>query len=131
MNDAVLMQLSEHELTAALTGTAKQLLTAQRKDVRKGRADIDEVWDGMDRYERFKILDALGTQLFPVLAALPDVQVAVGARPSYTNQQVVAAVEQCVDDAGGRLRRKAVVAARVAVVRMALQQVPPKPADPA
>jgi hypothetical protein len=124
------MRFSEHELTTALTGTAKQLLAVQRKDVRKGRVDVDEVWDGMDRYERFKILDALGTQLFPVLGALPDVEVAAGSRPSYTDKEVVAAVEQCVDEAGGRLRRKAVVAARVAVVRMALQQVPPKPADP-
>ncbi|CAN5646843.1 hypothetical protein BH10ACT10_BH10ACT10_17000 [soil metagenome] len=124
------MRFSEHELTTALTGTAKQLLAGQRKDVRKGRAGIDEVWDGMNRYERFKILDALGTQLFPVLGALPDVEVAVGARPSYTDQEVQAAVEQSVDEsAGGRLRRKAVVAARVAVVRMALQQVPPKPND--
>jgi hypothetical protein len=124
------MRFSEHELTSALTGTAKQLLARQRKDVRKGRADIDEVWEGMDRYERFKILDALGTQLFPVLGALPDVEVPVGSRPSYTDQEIAAAVEQSVDDAGGRLRRKAVVAARVAVVKLALQQVPPKPADP-
>jgi hypothetical protein len=125
------MRFSEHELTTALTGTAKQLLAVQRKDVRKGRADIDDVWDGMDRYERFQVLDALGTQLFPVLAALPDVEVAVGARPSYADKELVAAVEQCVDDAGGRLRRKAVVAARLAVVKMALQQVPPRAADPA
>ena len=124
------MRFSEHELTSALTGTAKQLLAMQRKDVRKGRADIDEVWEGMDRYERFKILDALGTQLFPVLGALPDVEVAVGSRPSYTDKEITAAVEQSVDDAGGRLRRKAVVAARVAVVKLALQQVPPKPEDP-
>jgi hypothetical protein len=123
------MRFSEHELTTALTGTAKQLLAVQRKDVRKGRADIDEVWDGMDRYERFTILDALGTQLFPVLGILPDVDVAVGARPAYTDQQVVAAVEQCVEETGGRLRRKAVVAARVAVVKMALQRVPPRPPD--
>lgn len=124
------MRFSEHELTTALTSTAKQLLAVQRKDVRKGKVDIDEAWDAMDRYERFKILDALGTQLFPVLGALPDVEVAVGAQPSYTDREVVAAVEQSVDDAGGRLRRRAVVAARVAVVKLALQQVPPKPADP-
>lgn len=123
------MRLSEHELTAALTGTAKLLLAAQRQGRRQGRADIDEVWDAMDRYERFKILDALGTQLFPVLGALPDVEVDVGARPSFTDQQITEAVEQSLDDAGGRLRRKALVAARVAVVKMALQQVPPKPAD--
>ena len=106
------MRFTEHELTTALTGTAKQLLAVQRKDVRKGRADIDAVWGEMERYERFKILDALGSQLFPVLVALPDIE--------------VAPVEQCLGEGGGRLRRKAAVTARMAVVRMALQQVPPR-----
>ena len=124
------MYFSEHELTSALTGTAKQLLAARRKDVRRGKVDVDEVWDGMDRYERFKILDALGTQLFPVLGALPDVKVAVGSRPSYTDKELAAAVEESLGEVGGRLRRKAVVATRVAVVKLALQQVPPKPEEP-
>ena len=120
------MRFTEHELTTALTGTAKQLLAAQRKDVRKGWADIDAVWDEMARYERFKILDALGSQLLPVLVALPDVEVAPGTRPTFTDQQIMAAVEQCLGEGGGRLRRKAAVTARLAVVRMALQQVPPR-----
>ncbi|MCW2776015.1 MAG: hypothetical protein JWN91_4341, partial [Nocardioides sp.] len=30
------MRFTEHELTAALTGAAKAVVTAQRKDVRKG-----------------------------------------------------------------------------------------------
>ncbi len=120
------MQFTEHELTTALTGAAKQLLAVQRKDVRKGRADIDAVWDGMDRYERFKILDALGTQLFPVLVALPDVEVPAGTRPTFTDRQVGDAVEQCLEEGGGRLRRKALAASRAAVVRVALQQLPPR-----
>ena len=120
------MRFTEHELTTALTGTAKQLLAVQRKDVRKGWADIDAVWDEMARYERFKILDALGSQLLPVLVALPDVEVAPGARPTFTDQQIMAAVGQCLGEGGGRLRRKAAVTARLAVVRMALQQVPPR-----
>ena len=120
------MRFTEHELTTALTGTAKQLLAVQRKDVRKGRADIDTVWGEMARYERFKILDALGSQLLPVLVALPEVEVVPGTRPTFTDQQIMAAVEQCLGKDGGRLRRKAAVTARVAVVRMALQQVPPR-----
>jgi hypothetical protein len=120
------MRFTEHELTTALTCTAKQLLAVQRKDVRKGWADIDAVWDEMARYERFKILDALGSQLLPVLVALPDVEVAPGTRPTFTDQQIMAAVEQCLGEGGGRLRRKAAVTARLAVVRMALQQVPPR-----
>jgi hypothetical protein len=120
------MRFTEHELTTALTGTAKQLLAAQRKDVRKGWTDIDAVWDEMARYERFKILDALGNQLLPVLVALPDVEVAPGTRPTFTDQQIMAAVEQCLGEGGGRLRRKVAVTSRLAVVRMALQQVPPR-----
>lgn len=120
------MQFTEHELTTALTGTAKQLLAVQRRDVRKGQADIEAVWSEMDRYQRFKILDALGSQLLPVLVALPDIEVASGTRPTFTDQQVMAAVEQCLGEGGGRLRRRAAVSARVAVVRMALQQVPPR-----
>ena len=123
------MRFTEHELTTALTGTAKQVLALQRKDVRKGRADIDAVWSEMDRYQRFQILDALGTQLLPVLVALPDVEVQPGSRPAFTDQQITAAVEECLGETGGRLRRRATVAARAAMVRMALQQVPPR-ADP-
>jgi hypothetical protein len=121
------MRFTEHEMTTGLTGAAKQVLAAQRRDVRRGRADIDAVWDEMDRYQRFRILDALGTQLLPVLVALPDVEVEPGTRPAFTEQQVVAAVEQCLGEGGGRLRRRATVAARVAMVRLALQQMPPRP----
>ena len=120
------MQFTEHEMTTALTGTAKRLLAVQRKEVRRGRADIDAVWDEMDRYERFKILDALGAQLLPVLVALPDVEVTPGTRPSFTDRQILTAVDQCLEEGGGRLRRKAVVASRTAMVKLAIQQLPPR-----
>jgi hypothetical protein len=120
------MEFTEHELTTALTGAAKQVLARQRKDVRKGRTDIETVWAGLDRYERFKILDALGGQLLPVLVALPDVEVPPGTRPTFTDRQVADTVEQSVGEAGGRLRRKAAVVARTALVRLALDQLPPR-----
>lgn len=120
------MRFTEHELTTALTGTAKEILAARRKDVRRGQADIDTVWAEMGRYERFKVLDALGEQLLPVLIALPDVEVAAGARPSFTHAQVVATVEACLGEGGPRLRRKAAVLARTALVRRALEHVPPR-----
>lgn len=123
---AVRMRFTEHEMTTALTGTAKEVLGRSRKDVRKGRVDIDEVWDAMTRLQRFRTLDALGSQLLPVLVALPDVEVAPGARPTFTDQQIVAAVEECLGEVEGRLRRKATVAARVAMVRMGLQHLPPR-----
>ena len=42
------MRLTEHELTVALTGTAKTVLASGRR-FRKGGADIDKVWEETDR----------------------------------------------------------------------------------
>jgi hypothetical protein len=123
------MRFTEHELTAALTGAAKTVVAAQRRDVRRGKRGIDQVWDEMDRLQRFQVLDALGSQLLPVLVALPDVEVAAGTRPSFTDAQVTAAVEGLVGGDVRGLRRKVLVKARVALVRTALASVPPR-SDP-
>lgn len=123
------MQLSEHEMTAALNGAAKTVLAAQRRDVRKGRTDIETVWNEMDRYQRFKLLDSLGDQILPVLVALPDREVPVGSRPSYDDPEIAAVVEETLPEGAGKLRRKVLVATRVALVRTALGHVPPR-ADP-
>jgi hypothetical protein len=121
------MRFTEHELTAALTGAAKAVLAAQRKDVRKGGVDIDTAWDGLDRLERFRLLDGLGEQVLPVLVALPDVDVAPGTRPSYTDKQVSQIVSGLVgDEGGGRLRRAVTVKTRTALVQTALAHVPPR-----
>ena len=120
------VRFTEHELTAALTGAAKAFLATQRKDVRKGRKDIDDVWDDMDRYQRFQVLDRLGTQILPVLVALPDVEVAPGTRPTYTDAEVRDTVEAAMDDEGGKLRRAVLVKARTALVQSALSHVPPR-----
>jgi hypothetical protein len=120
------MRFTEHELTAALTGAAKSVLAAQSRDIRKGRTDVDAVWDSMDRYERFLLLDALGGQILPVLVALPDVEVAPGTRPSYPDRQISEVVAGLVGDEGGRLRRAVVVKARTALVQTALAHVPPR-----
>src|SRR4029453_19121977 len=109
------MRFTEHELTAALTGAAKSVLAAQRRDIRKGAVDVDEVWEAMDRYERFQLLDALGGQILPVLVALPDVEVAPGTRPSYSDRQISEVVAGQVGDEGGRLRRAVAVKARTAL----------------
>ncbi len=123
------MRFSEHELTAAVQGAAKSVLAAQRKDVRKGQVAVDEAWDTMDRFQRFKLLDAIGGQVLPALVALPDVEVEPGTRPTFTDAQITAAVEERLGDAGGRMRRKVVVATRVALVKTALASVPPR-SDP-
>ena len=122
----VSMRFTEHEMTAALTGAAKAVLAAQSKDVRRGKQDVDTLWDEMDRFQRYTLLDSLGTQVLPVLVALPDVDVEPGTRPTFTDEQVTAAVEGQVGDELGRLKRKVTVQARVALVQLALANVPPR-----
>ncbi|HET9420149.1 MAG TPA: hypothetical protein VFO49_03360 [Nocardioides sp.] len=123
------MRFTEHELTAALTGAAKVMLAAQRKDIRKGKVDVDTAWDEMDRYRRFQLLDQLGDQILPVLVALPDIEVAAGTRPTYSDGQVRETVEAQLGDESGKLRRAVIVRARAALVQAALRSVPPR-SDP-
>ena len=120
------MRFTEHEMTAALTGAAKTVLAAQRKDVRRGKVDIDTVWKELGGYQRFQLLDQLGSQLLPVLVALPDVDVAVGTRASYTDREVSETVEGVLGDGGGKLRRAVLVKARTALVQSALAHLPPR-----
>jgi len=119
------MRFTEHELTAALTGAAKSVVAA-RKEFRKSGVDVDTAWDAMGRYEKFNLLDALGSQILPVLTALPDVEAAPGTRPSYPTQQVSEVVAGLVGDDLGRLRRAVAVKARTALVQTALANVPPR-----
>ena len=120
------MRFTEHEMTAALTGAAKTVLAAQRKDVRRGKADIDTVWEELGGYQRFQLLDQLGSQLLLVLVALPEVDVAVGTRASYTDREVSETVEGVLGEGGGKLRRAVVVKARTALVQSALAHLPPR-----
>jgi hypothetical protein len=120
------VRFTEYELTAALTGAAKAVVAARRKDVRRGRVDIDTAWEEMDRYQRFQILDRLGTELLPVLVALPDVEVEPGTRPSYTDRQVNETVESVLGDGGGKLKRVVIIKARTALVQSALASLPPR-----
>ena len=120
------MRFTEHELTAALTGAAKVVLATQRKEVRRGRTDIDTIWDEMDRHQRFQLLDQLGAQILPVLVALPEIRVAPGERPTYTDRQVRETVEALVSDARGKLRRAVIVKSRTMLVQSALSHVPPR-----
>lgn len=121
---AVPVRFTEHELTAALAGAAKEILAVQRKDVRRGRADLEAVWDGMDRYQRFLLLDQLGAQILPVLVALPDVEVGYGERATYTDREVSGTVETVLGNGHGKLRRAVIVKTRTALVQSALSHVP-------
>jgi hypothetical protein len=122
------MHFTEHELTAAVTGASKSVLASKKP--RKRGVDVDAEWDSMDRLQRFKLLDAVGSQVLPVLVALPDVEVAPGTRPSYSNQQVQEVVRGLVGDDLGKLQRLVTVKARAALVQTALAHVPPRSADP-
>jgi hypothetical protein len=121
------MRFTEHELTVAVTGAAKSVMAA--KKLRRRGVDIDTAWETMDRYQRFKLLDSVGSQILPVLAALPDVEVAPGTRPSYSAQQVQETVAGLVDGDLGKLQRLVTVKARTALVQTALTHIPPRP-DP-
>jgi hypothetical protein len=128
VREAVVVRFTERELTVALEGAAKSVLAVQDKMVRKGRRTPDDAWAELTRYQRFQLLDGLGDQLLPVLVALPDVEVAPGTRPTFTDEQVSAAVEERLGDVKG-IKRKVLLAGRVALVRIALDAVPPR-ADP-
>jgi hypothetical protein len=128
MGEAGAVRFTERELTVALEGAAKSVLAAQDKAVRKGRRTADDAWAELTRYQRFQMLDGLGDQLLPVLVSLPDVEVAAGTRPTFTEAQISAAVEERLGDVRG-LKRKVVLAGRVALVKLALEAVPPR-ADP-
>jgi hypothetical protein len=123
------VRFTERELTVALEGAAKSVLAAQDKDVRKRRRTADEVWEALTKYQRFQLLDGLGDQLLPVLVALPDVEVAPGSRPSFTDEQVTAAVEERLGDDARGIKRRMLLQGRVALVKLALESLPPR-ADP-
>ncbi len=118
------MRFTEHEMTRAMEAAAKSVLSLRRAHRRR---DVDQVWQEMGRYERYQLLSSLADQVLPVLVALPDVEVAPGTRPTFSEEQVAAAVqEQMAAEGGGRLRRAVVLRARVALVQAALAGVPPR-----
>jgi hypothetical protein len=57
---------------------------------------------------------------------LPDVEVAPGTRPSYTDREVSETIEAVLGDSGGKLRRAVIVKTRTALVQTALAHLPPR-----
>lgn len=115
------MRFTEHELTVAVTAAAKVVAVAKGRRRDRG----DEAWESMSKIERYHLLEAVGSQVLPVLLALPDVEVPAGTRPTFTDAQVAGAVEGTLGGSGvGRIRQKVAVAARLTLVRTALAQLP-------
>lgn len=115
------MRFTEHELTVAVTAAAK--IVAGGKSVRRAKGEA--AWDSLSKLDRYHLLDAVGSQVLPVLLALPDVEVPAGTRPTFTDEQIAAAVQETMGESGvGRLRQKVAVAARLTLVRTALAQLP-------
>jgi len=120
------MQFSESELTSLLQGVAKATLTAQSKEIRKGRLDVDQVWQDLGGYGRYEMLEALSHRVLPVLVALPDLPRTHGERLKVRGSVVRAAVDETVgEEAGTGLRRKAYVVSMAALVGAALADLPP------
>ncbi|HYH73941.1 MAG TPA: hypothetical protein VD764_12045 [Nocardioides sp.] len=115
------MRFTEHELTVAVTAAAK--VVAGGKSLR--RAQGEAAWEAMSKIDRYHLLEAVGSQVLPVLLALPDVEVPAGTRPTFTDEQVAAAVQETLGETGlGRLRQKVAVTARLTLVRTALAELP-------
>lgn len=123
------MRFSEAELTAAVNGVAKAAFAASSKEIRKGKVDLEQAWQDLGGYGRYQLLEPLGSQILPILAALPDVPRVVGERPTFSRSELSEAVEAHTPEEGGRIRRKAVVMTKVALVQAALEAIPPY-ADP-
>lgn len=119
------MRFTEHELTVAVTTAAK--VVAAGKAGRRAKGDA--AWESMSKIDRYHLLDAVGGQVLPVLVALPDVEVAPGTRPTFTDEQISEAIEQTLGESAvggirGRMGQKVAVAARLTLVRTALAQLP-------
>jgi len=119
------MRFTEHELTVAVTAAAK--IVAGSGVGRRGKVEEkgEARWEAMSKIDRYHVLEAVGGQVLPVLLALPDIEVEAGTRPTFTDAQIAAAVEQTMGETGiGRLRQKVALAARLTLVRTALAQLP-------
>ena len=115
------MRFSEHELTIAVTTASKSIAAAK---VRR-RRDAEDAWKSTSKIDRYHLIDGVGSQVLPVLLALPDIEVAAGSRPAFTDAEIKQAVEDVMGEGKVRgMRRKVETAARVALVKLALGALP-------
>ncbi|RNL81380.1 hypothetical protein [Nocardioides marmorisolisilvae] len=120
------MQFTEAELTNVLKGVALATLAAQSKDIRKGRLDVEQVWQDLGGYGRYEMLEGLSHRVLPALVALPEVDRVHGKRLKVRGSQLRAAVEETTgEEAGTGVRRKAYVVSMAALIAAGLAGLPP------
>ncbi|MFL6023349.1 MAG: hypothetical protein ACJ72O_08435 [Marmoricola sp.] len=120
------MQFSEAELTTLLKGVALATLSAQSKEIRKGRLDVEQVWADLGGYGRYEMLEGLSHRVLPVLVALPELPRTHGKTLKVRGSVLRAAVEETTgEEAGTGVRRKAYVVSMAALIGAALAGLPP------
>lgn len=75
------MRFTEHEMTAALHGYVKAGL-------HRDPEQAEEIWRTMPKFPRFERIQMVGEVVLPVFGLLPDILVATGERPTFTDAQV-------------------------------------------
>lgn len=120
----VCMRFTEHEMTVGLAGAAKYLLSMQNRDVRRGKVNIDDLWNSLEKFGRFQILDSISDQVLPIMVALPDVEVKGGEKVTFTDEQIKATVEEHTGQVVGVLKRSATIRARIELIKAALAALP-------
>lgn len=118
------MRFTEHEMTVGLAGAAKFMLAMQNRDVRRGKVDVDDLWNSLEKFARFQILDGLSEQVLPIMVALPDVEVEPGHKVTFTDAQIKATVEEQAGQVVGVLKRAATIKARTELIKAALAALP-------
>lgn len=125
------MRLTEHEMTAAITGVSKVVLAVQHPDRANDDFDVEAVWNATPKLGRYHLMTPLGDFILPALVALPDVEVAAGSRPEFTTDQVTTAVTETLaaemERAGASLpadQQARLVYARSAMVLEAITHLP-------
>lgn len=85
------MRFTEHEMTSALHGYVKAGL-------HRDPEQAEEIWRTMPKFPRFERIQMVGEVVLPVFGLLPDIDVATGTRPTFTDEQVAATLEPWLEE---------------------------------
>lgn len=125
------MRFTENEMTVALTGLAKDVVTMRAAAAGTPITDIESAWAEMDRHTRYLMLTGLGDQILAVLPALPDIEVEPGTRPTFTLDEAARTVAEVFDAevttkslTPTTEQRDQAIAGRLALVSVALGHLP-------